>query len=637
MIYILTCLFLVLITAAISVLIKARFELVVPMTVGLFVVAGYLFGLFHALSYAPLLLCAFAVIAVGICAYKLRSDKLDAPKVLLTPGAFLYIFALIVIFFAHSDSRFYVGDTMQHWGLAVKNMFYLQALATSPETTIAFFDYPPGTALFQYFFVWGKDVFCEASVMRGMSVMMLSYIIPVTAAFSAKHLKGQWKMFVIGLAACLALPLIFDMMAWSSTLLVDGILGLMTAYLLYAYFSEEKPDHKTSVSIALVSAVMVLTKNVGLLLALIVLTIIAIDFIRGHISAFSPRETFMKSAAFLAPSFIALIVARISWSIYVSAQNLGSPMMDADGLSLSNILAVITGHGQPYQYETIIMFARQFLLMLNTDNGWPMPPVSYVLFIGALVFFSWLFIKNLSEDKQKTQIRYLSYALIVGFIIYAVLHLVFYLTIFSPGEAVIVASMDRYLNTFALAAVACLLYLALQSAARRWSKETSRWLQIICLAIIALAGAHVTLRIAVLPKPIFAQTQEVRTSTERASAMSQYLDSATDRVYIISLDAGRFDYWTIRTDLTPVHVSPWYAWGLQDIGEVTAGEWAAVLQAENYTHVYLHAISEEFRKEFSALFEDEDSVETDEMYQVVTDEGFHYGIMLRRGVQGHHW
>ena len=631
MIYVLTCLSLVLITAAISVLIKVRFELAIPITVGLFVVTGYLFGLFHILSYAPLLLCAFAVIAAGICAYKLRSDKLDVRKVLLTPGALLYIFVLIVIFFVHLDSRFYVGDTMQHWGLAVKNMFYLQALATSPETTIAFFDYPPATALFQYFFVWRESTFCEASVMRGMSVMMLSYIIPVTAAFSVKHWKSQWKMFVIGLAACLALPLIFDMMAWSSTLLVDGILGLMTAYLLYVYFSEE-PSRKTSVSIALVSVVMVLTKNVGLLLALIALTIIAVDFIRRHISIFSARETFMKSVAFLAPSFIAIFAARVSWSVYVSAQNLGGPMMDTDGLSLSSILAVITGHGQPYQYETILMFARQFLLMLNTDNGWPMPPVSYVLFIGALIFFSWLFIKNLCEDKQKTQIRYLTYALIVGFAIYAILHLVFYLAVFSPEEAVIVASMDRYLNTFALAAIACLLYLALHNAAHKWSEETNRWLQVICLTIIVLAGAHVALRVAVLPKPIFAQTQEVRTSTKRASVMSQYLDSTTDRVYVISLDAGRFDYWTIRTDLTPVHVSPWYVWGLQDVGEVTACEWATVLLAENYTHVYVHTINEEFLKEFSVLFENRNSIETDEMYQVIANENFRYGIMLRRGI-----
>ena len=634
MIYVFTCLSLVLITAAISVLIKARFEFVVPMTVGFFVVIGYLFGLFHILPYAPLLLCAFTAIAAGICVYKLRSDKLNVCKVLLTPGALLYVFALAVIFFAHLDSRFFVGDTMQHWGLAVKNMFYLQALATSPETTIAFFDYPPATALFQYFFVWGESAFCEASVMRGMSVMMLSYIIPVTAAFSVKHWKDQWRMFVIGLAACLALPLIFDMMAWSSTLLVDGILGLMTAYLLYVYFSEEAPNRKTSVSIALVSAVMVLTKNVGLLLALIALTIIAVDFIRKHISTYSSKEAFMRSTAFLAPSFIALFVARISWSISVTAQNLGGPMMDADGLSLSNILAIITGHGQPYQYETILMFARQFLLMLNTDNGWPMPPVSYLLFIAALIFFSWLFIKNLGEIKQKIQIRYLTYALIIGFVIYAILHLVFYLTVFSPGEAVIVASMDRYLNTFALAAIACLLYLALYEAVRKLPEKTSRWLCTICIAIIALAGAHVTLRVAVLPKPIFVQTQEVRCSTKTASVMSQYLNSTTDRVYIISLNASRFDYWTIRTDLTPVHVSPWYAWGLQDVGEVTAGEWAAVLQAENYTHVYLHAIDEEFLKEFSALFKDKDSIRADEIYRIVVDETFYYGIVLHRSVQG---
>ena len=95
---------------------------------------------------------AFSLTGIGLLLliYELRNLKRLGEFPLTTP-ILLFIFIPVIYWLIHSESRPLFWDEYSHWGIYIREMVSTHQLWTI-ETNAAHPDYPPGNALWQYFF-----------------------------------------------------------------------------------------------------------------------------------------------------------------------------------------------------------------------------------------------------------------------------------------------------------------------------------------------------------------------------------------------------------------------------------------------------------------------------------------------------
>ena len=97
----------------------------------------------------------------------------------------------------------------------------------------------------------------------------------------------------------------------------------------------------------------------------------------------------------------------------------------------------------------------------------------------------------------------------------------------------------------------------------------------------------------------------------KGTTVTQHLDPAKDKVFVISQNDAGYDYWVLHYLFTPVKTQPDDAsWSIatnpsQDAlytKKVEAEAFTALLESENYNYVYLFGIDDAFRQDYSSLF-----------------------------------
>lgn len=234
----------------------------------------YLFGLLGFLQAGLWLVAGLGLCGIIfwlVCAARKKSWLLYS---WLTPGSLILIFAILYIAWMQGGKLIMDNDEFSHWGFAVKVMHHTDELGVFHPDVLGFAAYPPATSLFQYLFVRLTPTFTEGYLFRAEGLLAVSLLLPVLAHFS-------WKKFGTALLSGVTLallPLIFYPDFYSN-LQVDGLLGLMQCYLLYVWLSSRRADSFTLLQLTLGCAVLTLTKESGILLALLTLAIILYPWI----------------------------------------------------------------------------------------------------------------------------------------------------------------------------------------------------------------------------------------------------------------------------------------------------------------------------------------------------------------------
>ena len=172
--------------------------------------------------------------------YKVRKKEIEpikeAIKRIVTPGLFVYMALFAVNVIINQGRILEDYDEFNHWGLIVKNMFLYNTYGTNAESVVLFNEYPPFTAIFQYFFLSIQKIYQEDTLIIAQNVLYLSIIIPITRTITWRtNLKKLWMIIPI----IVFLPMIFYENFFLE-ILVDGLLGIMFAYLIFAAFDKEE-------------------------------------------------------------------------------------------------------------------------------------------------------------------------------------------------------------------------------------------------------------------------------------------------------------------------------------------------------------------------------------------------------------
>lgn len=596
-----------------ALLMRKRLEEQLPLAVGLVVIVLYAFALFGRLQTGAYAVLGLAAAALAGQIYCLIRDRALKPwRFLITPGCMTFFLIALWLLVSFRGYMFSEWDDFSHWGLAVKNMSVYMALPSGvPEATITYTDYPPATTLFSWFWTHVSGAFNEEDAQRALNMMMLSFLLPA--------MKDQdWKH--PGRALCMStllfmLPLAFSVNIYR-TLQVDGLLGCMVLYMLFAWLLCQH-DAGTLINVSCSLFLLTLVKEMGIAFALLALIVIAAD---GLVHSSRSRKGILKLAVLL---MLPIAIGKLSWAWYLQVHQVGE-VWNKSTITLESVGKLLLGQGHPDH----IIIAGRFLESLCSPDLWE---TGHVLQLSCAMWLllleitqRWVLCRAGREAKRCTQaFRILQ----VGMVIYLFVLLLVYLFLFRADEAMNLNSLDRYLSSYMIPLAGLTVLMAIKMLDERCVKAGlhAPLCLMACMALVVnpVSIIHETVTAGSRNSVVYEQRMQ-EMLPERV--MSR-LDGAADRVYLVAAGDKGWQYYLGAYQLTPVRVQDgmWSAWPVAnkraDWNDKTAiqyspQEWSAVLTEGAFTYVYLDTVDERFISDYSALFEAPEAIRSSELYQV---------------------
>jgi len=560
------------------------------LTASALIAALYLAALAGALAAAAkALLWAGLALFAGSAAFILYRRKADFFSRLLTPGFALFLAALAAAWLRMNGELFLEWDAFSHWGLVIKDMVLSGALP-SPESAVAFKDYPPGATLFQYFMA-APCGFSEGNAFFAHSFLLLSAAAAFTTGFPWRKLFAASAAFLL---ACLLLP-VFGFPF--RTVMVDSLIGLFAGAALAGYFLSEDSRRAAALRAVPVLFALPLFKPVGTLLGITAGAAIAADLIyrawRGRASGAAGRGALAGLSVLLVAALLLLApaVSSRTWAHRVESRELA--LTFKTNIPSSRILGSFMGGATARDKATIAAFARG--LFKKTMGKPALPPLVWVVLLlagAAFIFFR-------SGTPERFQIASLQAAMLAGFSAYSIGLLVLYLHGFSEYEGMKLASFSRYMGLFLLAWGASLAGLAVRWLRGKEGKWEARPLYAAAMAALVLAGwAFIPFQNKNLP---------IRQGVARALAPAKEILSPGDKVYLIWQNTTGYEYWMSRYELVPARPSldPFsighkYSDGDAWTQDLSVQDWAALLARNDY--LIIGRADAAFRAKYGSLF-----------------------------------
>ena len=334
-----------------AVFFKKKFEEIFPLTcMGIIVflyVAGLLEGLYYGVITLLIILMSSIVVSMVYACYK--KTIRECISRFFSPAFFL-IFTIFVASIIFDYGRLAIGnDETSHWIDVIKAMDLLDDFATNPMSHSGFPNYPPAVALFQLFYqkiyhIFGDSIFCEWRMFVAYKMLMFSLLTPVLSGL--KH-RNYIKNFAI-IALYLITPALLYPYALD-TCLIDPIISYAYGAGFVMQLFYPKKDLAYKLYIPLLCFSLVLTKDVGLFFAVVIIvTQIYIDIRNWR------REKKIQLVSLFA--IIATVIAKITWNIEVAT---------------SGAKVVFGGKIDVLEYTKIVF--------LQNDNTWKQEAVNHFL------------------------------------------------------------------------------------------------------------------------------------------------------------------------------------------------------------------------------------------------------------------
>lgn len=616
------------VSAALAYLFKYRFEQTIAITCFALILILYLFGLAGIMSagvYAAVALSLGAITILIYAAAKGRIKKDFFINNIFTPGFLVFLCFYIIMCYLQRN-RFLEGtDEFSHWGLVVKNMYFFDTFGNHPEATTIFTGYPPASSLFQY--LWMKICgFAEANFFRSMNVLCFSSVLPVFKNVGWKQIK---KAPFIALIIFIIPVYLYNGFYFRIT--VDPLLGILLAYILFAYFTEKVFNYAFYINLALAMFVLTLVKASGFGLAIIAAMIIMLDIAiniqktrktmnlpdnkKNVIKANHLYNLYTVAIAILIP-----VISNYTWSIYRSFSNTRYAWDGVSNITLSSVAELIKGEADQYRYDTIRYFISAFFSNPVDVGRVQFTYFQWALLLAFIILFFWC---AKSEAPLKNKLKNCLLGLLIGWIIYVASLLILYVFTFSAHEAIALASFRRYMNTYFLASlcffVCFFFYHTNEEDEHQKTTNLRKYIIFLVIALFFLNFAPLFRTFQISPG------RRAEISISKISSVP--FDYKSDRInYIYQYSTG-YPNLVARYEMTPVRVSGSYSIGMpydEDdrwTNDITCDEWLEILKTGGFTYVYLEYIDEQFIERFNEAFENINMIQNQSLYRVTDRDG----------------
>lgn len=529
----------------------------------------YVLGLFGLLAVGPALVVVLWAGAVAYLGYRFWHDyKARRLDFSFCAGVALFALSAAVLWWMNRGVRFSVWDEFSHWGRAAKAVYMQNLLPSVAKGEDLFREYPPSLAPLQALvnrLVPGG--FREDVVIYTQSLFSVSLLL-----YPLSRVKTPLG-FILTPLLLLAPTTVF----WSYyiSIMADGILGVAFAFVLLAALLG--PDYRLA---GLGLAMLPLIKTTGLLWAAVALAVLAVSGL--------PKKLLARLA--LCP-----LGAFVTWKIFLWAHavpkrwQIQPPAQDAH-----------------WQMQTVKNYLSG--IFAEANYGWPVALLPFMGFFAVFLAL-WALLRRDMEPQVRRRFTRSFFALFGAGLVYTVLLLLNYLFLFSPYEAVRLASLSRYLNTYLAGA---LVFLA------GWAVSGVRHGR----AQLAALGGGVALWALLSNPPVVLGylVQAPRQAVQSTANQLPYTQAAQRirevtagqelaRVYVIAQDDLGITTLRLDYELSPQHLPP----HVSSIGpdyladdllsqRMNAAQWAQLLE-KDYDYVYLFSINDSFVQNFGSLFD----------------------------------
>lgn len=594
----------------------------IPFAIFGIVLVLYVFGLANQmlLGLAVIYALSLAAIFLAIWSSKKKSDfalfkQLNAPW-------FGFFLGFSILSFALSRSRYFaIWDEFSHWGTVVKAMYEQNSLSPFNSADLLFRSYPPSASIFEYFVARGSAEFSEGDVIWALQLLAISF----TVAFLA---NSTWKRVIPALIAgslALVVQTVFVPNPFLSVY-VDSLLGITFGFLAAWIILKPQFGLLPTFTLCLGLFFLALLKDSGLFFAAIVflMHVTKVLLSRRANENFKFRVFALQVTALV----LTLVTAYASWSLTLSLQKVTKMFgQTVDFLAPWNSSAPVA---PSHWKETVV----NFLFGLSNYTLSPgvailrLPALAWLI-VSALALMGIVILSKSRTERWafKSENFFSFLVLALGSMFYMYGLLVMYLSRFSSGEAVALASYERYAGTyflgFAFAITLVLGYWIVNFKQGEFSSEAkirSRYKVVLFVAwslLILLVTDFSAARDNVVASKADRQTlAQLASNTRNAGA------KPGDKVWILSQRSNGFAYWIERYELLDMSTDS-ASWSVgkklsaDDAwtdSKITLKTWPDALKSFDY--LVLINSDDAFRSEFGSLFEDPSNITDLSIYKI---------------------
>lgn len=445
----LVILIIIFLTFGICIFSKKSFGLCLPLSLIsipiLLYLSQFIFNTFHI---GCILIILLSLIGLFLTIYKLFKKDKDFLKNIFSNGLFSFLIIFLLVYITDYGKQFSVWDELAHWGEMVKEMLRLDKFYTVNDSLLIWHkDYPPFISLFELF--WCQILNYSEEIMNiSLHTFMLGLVIP----YLTEKLNKKINIVLLPLIFTLVI-LAIDPTQIFKTIQVDLLISIMTLYPIILILFEKNSIFKY-ISLSLSFVALLLTKQIGIVLALMVL----VTYILYEIFINKQKINDIKFWLRIFLIILAPLALFVIWNIYVSKMQVGAQFY-LGNINVKEYLNILfKNEGLPYKVQGFNLFKEYLFTKPIIVKPFNIGYVGcHLIFIISLVV---LYLLNKKEFSIKQLWLYI-FIFTCGAIGYAFTLSVLYMFCFSEGETVTLACFDRYMGTYILIEYLFLLVLGL--------------------------------------------------------------------------------------------------------------------------------------------------------------------------------
>ena len=580
-----------------------KYEELLPVTGCAIVAVLFFFGVLGRLEtgfWAVCALCAGLYLLALLRTARKKGWRALAEN-LFTPGFFLFVLFQLVFAFCNYGRLLAHTDEFSHWGDIVKVLFQLGTFGTIPEADSLFGSYPPGMALMQYFLQMLSGSFSEWLLYYAYQVFGVTLFMPLCRRIKSGPLG--WLLFAAGVFCA---PLLF-FPAYYQTILIDGFLGLLAGAGICHLAWGDRKDPVRQLTLCLMVFLLVLTKDAGLLFAMVLALLCWGDCSKGQ-----------RLPVFLGLC-LSLVLPRLLWSLLVAAGGAGVAFGGKiDPVQLVNILLWRDGSTRQVIWERFCrgLIAPQIsVISLGELLSVRLPAVAVILGLTVLVAV----LLRLSARKQElpaSRSREIPAALLVQSVIYTLGLGVMYLFKMSEGESLELAGFDRYL-AIAFQPLWTVAVMALALEIPKLPRAAGFCAAGVLLCLLALTSPP-RLLLQWGTRQSVAISQEQRSPYQPLIQQIQEQTPEDARIFAVCQEDLVYDRLVLHFCIRPRTTAQIWSLGSKGLPwmeNLSREQWKQLLLTD-YDYVAIYRLNEEFIRRYGSLFENPGDIRENALFRV---------------------
>lgn len=503
--------------------------------------------------------------------------------------------------------QFLGWDEFSHWALVAKYLISENKLFTA-DSQILFLAYPPGTALFQYYFaqVMGP---AESSIIFAHMSLLFAAMLAVIGNSSRKPLLAICLLLLCFVALY---GLGYDIYEIYVDLTLGTLLGASLAILL-----ARQNEARGYVAVIPILMFLPLVKHVGFAFSMVglgAMFVVAIYDLRN----LPNRNDRVRVASCVVAAMLGVALTQISWHAYYIS--LGVPDRYARVVTVSNLVEFFSN---PTSNRHILVWSEFFKRMLSepaTNKLYLLSPLSEIMILLAVTLVHLWFVPTATRLRQ-----ILIFSVVVaGLFAFTCLLLLSYGFYFTDYEGVRLASFERYLGSFLLVWALVLVGAAGQRMAL---KQHSNLAYIIFIPFLILAF----LSIPKVKTELFTEQGNIkykelsglRDISKKLTSEIQSVAKDTQKTYFIDPYSTGYTFFMFRYDMAPMEINPkcWVLRAPSSKDDIYACDLPLDKALEGYDFLALGKVNVAFWERYSNLFSPEDRGISPASFAVIRYDG----------------